>query len=295
MNEHDESAPRARSTRKSRALKRPSRWLEKRTGAVSSRRGSEEPVSTAPASIDPASTDPASTAPLTIEPVTIEPAAEPAETSFDDHAVDFFRKGDTEPVPAPLEVDDGDDVDTARARSVRRRSFSRHVMVVVALSAVLCIAGFVRSGTSASAAQRGTNAVTLTPFVVASAATPLPSAPAIESAPPAPATEVAPAAPAEVAPPAPAPAASADAPAQVSPVEARAAREDARRALDRGAVAAAIAAGTSSVELDPTDADAWLILGAAYQVAGKSAEARDAFASCRKLAKRGDVSECRAF
>jgi Flp pilus assembly protein TadD len=78
-------------------------------------------------------------------------------------------------------------------------------------------------------------------------------------------------------------------------VEARTAREDARRALDRGAVAAAITAATSSVELDPTDGDAWLILGAAYQVAGKSAEARNAFASCCKLAKRGDVSECRAF
>ncbi len=237
-------------------------------------------------------------APASTEPVTLQPA----EASFDDHAADFFRKGDTEPpVLAPLEVEAEADVDadTRRARSARRRTFSRHVMVVVALSAVLCIVGFMRSATSASAAsgasahaadaQRAANVVSLTPFVVASAAAPLPSPPA--SPPAEPAAETAAPAATETA----AAAAPGDAPAQLSPVEARAAREDARRALDRGAIAAAIAAATSSVELDPTDADAWLLLGAAYQVAGKSAEARHAFASCSKLAKRGDVSECRTF
>jgi hypothetical protein len=58
---------------------------------------------------------------------------------------------------------------------------------------------------------------------------------------------------------------------------------------------AAIAAGAQSVELDLTDAEAWLILGAAYQLAGKGAEARSAFYGCSKLAKRGDVGECRAL
>ena len=278
----------------------------------------------------PASIEPASTQPVTMALVTIEPALEPAATSFDDHAADFFREGDAEPAPGALELDNDFDTghahgaalgqtvggaarprDVARAAAAaRRRAFSRHVMIVVALSAMLCIAGFVRSATSASAAsaraaaeaQRAANVVSLTPFVVANAPAPTPVPAPTETAAPA-ATETAAPAPsaATVAPAASAstdtvaPAGSGAAPAELSPVEARAAREDARRALDRGAVAAAIAAGTRSVELDPTDGDAWLLLGAAYQLAGKAAEARNAFSSCTKLAKRGDVGECRAF
>ena len=45
----------------------------------------------------------------------------------------------------------------------------------------------------------------------------------------------------------------------------------------------------------PTDAEAWLVLGAAYQLAGKGTEARDAFRLSTKLATHGGVGECRAF
>lgn len=45
----------------------------------------------------------------------------------------------------------------------------------------------------------------------------------------------------------------------------------------------------------PTDAESWLVLGAAYQLAGKGTEARDAFRLSTKLATHGGVGECRAF
>ena len=47
--------------------------------------------------------------------------------------------------------------------------------------------------------------------------------------------------------------------------------------------------------LDPTDGEAWLLLGAAYQEKGLNAEARRAFTSCLKEGKRGPMGECRAM
>jgi hypothetical protein len=63
-------------------------------------------------------------------------------------------------------------------------------------------------------------------------------------------------------------------------------------ALERGKAADAIAAGERSVALDPTDAEAWLILGAAYQEKGDSAAARRTFKSCLEQGKRGPKWEC---
>jgi len=48
-----------------------------------------------------------------------------------------------------------------------------------------------------------------------------------------------------------------------------------------------------SVALDPTDAEAWLILGSAQQDAGHWKEGRESYAQCVKQAKVGPVSECR--
>jgi tetratricopeptide (TPR) repeat protein len=67
------------------------------------------------------------------------------------------------------------------------------------------------------------------------------------------------------------------------------------RALDHGRLTAAIEAGLQSVALDPTDADAWLILGAAYQKEGRDSQARKCFTRCSKRAKRGARGECRAL
>jgi hypothetical protein len=65
--------------------------------------------------------------------------------------------------------------------------------------------------------------------------------------------------------------------------------------LDQGAFAKAVEAGEKSVSLDPSDGDAWLLLGAAYQAMGKAAEARRSFSSCVAEGKRGQIGECRSM
>lgn len=73
------------------------------------------------------------------------------------------------------------------------------------------------------------------------------------------------------------------------------AKRESQRDLERGRFTKSIAAGERSVSLDPTDADAWLVLGAAYQAKGRFAEARRCFVTCSHRAKRGARSECRAL
>jgi TPR repeat len=63
-------------------------------------------------------------------------------------------------------------------------------------------------------------------------------------------------------------------------------------ALEQGKVEEAVAAGERATALDPTDADAWRILGAAYEDQGSFAAARRCYQSCTKSATRGDVREC---
>ena len=63
-------------------------------------------------------------------------------------------------------------------------------------------------------------------------------------------------------------------------------------ALEQGKLAEAVVAGERATELDPTDADAWLILGAAYHDQGNFLAARRCYLECTKQAKRGEVREC---
>jgi len=58
---------------------------------------------------------------------------------------------------------------------------------------------------------------------------------------------------------------------------------------------AAIEAGEASVAADPTDAEAWLLLGAAYDSKGRPADARRAYQSCMQQGKRGPKGECAAL
>ena len=69
-------------------------------------------------------------------------------------------------------------------------------------------------------------------------------------------------------------------------------KQKARRLLERRKVAEAIEAGERAVALDPTDGEAWLILGAAYQEKGNIAAARRAYAACLKEGKTGPRHEC---
>jgi len=72
-------------------------------------------------------------------------------------------------------------------------------------------------------------------------------------------------------------------------------REVARKALEHGRLRDAAAAAERAAALDPGDAEAWLILGAARQELGQGAAAHAAFKSCVQSGKRGPVGECRAM
>ena len=47
--------------------------------------------------------------------------------------------------------------------------------------------------------------------------------------------------------------------------------------------------------LDPTDGEAWLILGAAYQEKGDMKNARRSYKACLEQGKRGPKYECAAM
>jgi hypothetical protein len=96
-------------------------------------------------------------------------------------------------------------------------------------------------------------------------------------------------------PPAPAPPAVDTIAPVADTLAAPSAAEDKRaslRALEEWKLAEAIAAGERAVALDPTDGDAWLVLGAAYQNRGDVAGARRCYLACTKQATRGEVREC---
>ncbi len=69
----------------------------------------------------------------------------------------------------------------------------------------------------------------------------------------------------------------------------------AQRALERGKVQDAIEMASKYTGAYPTDAFGWLVLGAAYEQAGKRAEARDAYRQCAQKAKGAYVGECTAL
>jgi predicted Zn-dependent protease len=122
-----------------------------------------------------------------------------------------------------------------------------------------------------------------------------------EPQPPAPAsaptttTEPAVAAATDTASPSADPAATPEAPAEPDPKAAKKEKLASQIALERGKNDLAIESGERSVKLDPTDGEAWLILGAAYQAKGKGHDARRCFTACLKEGKRGPKSECAAM
>jgi hypothetical protein len=79
------------------------------------------------------------------------------------------------------------------------------------------------------------------------------------------------------------------------PLEARRQKQTAQRALERSDPTEAITLAERSVALDPTDAESWLILGAAYLQRGQASDARRCFTTCAKTATRGPRAECAAL
>jgi hypothetical protein len=177
----------------------------------------------------------------------------------------------------------------------RRRRFAVYVRCAVAVAGVVCVVAVARTATTPRADEvaRSTASASFKPSEevspVANQDVPTPRhASATEIAEP------------EVAVP-PQPASSEVVPTTAAPLHVETARApsqekaDARRSLERGNVRAAIAAGERAVALDASDADAWLVLGAAYQELGNVTHARRCYALCAKSATRGPVAECRAL
>jgi Flp pilus assembly protein TadD len=69
----------------------------------------------------------------------------------------------------------------------------------------------------------------------------------------------------------------------------------ASRALDRGQIQTAISLASQATAANPADAEAWLILGGAYEMVGNKAAARNAYKSCAASGSGSRVSECKAL
>jgi DNA-binding response OmpR family regulator len=67
------------------------------------------------------------------------------------------------------------------------------------------------------------------------------------------------------------------------------------RALQKGDSAKAVSLARQAVAENPSNADAWLTLGAAYQASGNGGAAKQAYRDCTKQAHFADVTECFAL
>ena len=185
--------------------------------------------------------------------------------------------------PAVVETGEHKALAEPAAIRARRRYLMRYVAGAVSLAALIGIGALVRVTSARGALRASTsNASALAlPAVAPPADDPTAAEPSAD--------------------PAPTPAAAdsadevtADNP-EPDPQSALEAKKQALHELELAHLAAATEAGERSVALDPTDADAWRILGAAYQKRGAYADARRCFTSCSKLATRGDRFECSAL
>ena len=69
----------------------------------------------------------------------------------------------------------------------------------------------------------------------------------------------------------------------------------ARRLIEHGRMRAGITAARGAIESDPSDAETYLLLGAALQETGQWKEATATFSKCLERATRGPKLECRAL
>ena len=191
----------------------------------------------------------------------------------------------------------------------RMKEMQRWVMIAVFVCGALLLIAIGRLTVSSShpAASPAPTAAAETPQQPTAPATPTTVAAATAAAAPAAAeatrqgSSISPPPAASSIPPVPEPASSAAAVASASaaPAEpgksAEEERKDAQKSLEHGKAKDAVESALRSVQLDPTDASAWLILGASYLELGKAVDARAAFTSCTKEAKKGPVVECRSM
>jgi hypothetical protein len=185
------------------------------------------------------------------------------------------------------------------AAAERRAHLSKYVKIAVGACVALCLAAV---GVSRMRAPSEDNAAT--PIAIAADATHAAAAPA---EPPTTAEQTTPSLePAAATDPQPAAADTSTAQAQttdeapppeptVDPDAAKKEKRESQVALERFQLAKAIELGEASVAHDPSDAEAWLILGAAYQAKGDMKNARRVFNACVKEGTGNRRHECAQF
>lgn len=231
----------------------------------------------------------ASTDDVPREPVAAAEPGDDAPESAEHVAIQeqFFSEGD-------LSRHDHDDIEPMRPSKAvrmaepevvqRRARYSRYVGWAVAGAAIVCLAALLRTLVGGGA-EKPAPVLETRPGPPLTIESPPAPKPAESVATPSPEPSVS-AAPAASAPPEEPP------PAARPTGDAKEEKKRAQTALEQRKVADAITAGEASVAIDPTDGEAWLILGAAYQEKGDIAAARRSFAACVKEGKTGPVAEC---
>jgi hypothetical protein len=100
------------------------------------------------------------------------------------------------------------------------------------------------------------------------------------------------------------PTAAPTAPTEIAPAETAASAEprapapsksDVRRLIERGKIRDGVTAARATLEADPSDAETYLLLGAALQELGQWKESMVVFGQCVEQATVGPKSECRAL
>ena len=172
----------------------------------------------------------------------------------------------------------------------RREKFVGYVKIAVAGAAIVCLAAVGRSAMHKTA-KTDTQAIAAAPESPAAA----PEAPVAEkaaepaAAPSAPASAEPAATPAT---PAPEPAASAEPAKEEVTGDPKEELKKSRTALEKRKLPEAIEAGEKAVALDPTESEAWLLLGASYQEKGDLKNAHRCYMACVKEGKTALKSEC---
>ena len=222
---------------------------------------------------------------------------------LDSHAEGFFAEGEAA-ANDPGHTHAHDDEPALPVHSIfaaeRRNSLVKYVGIALAISTVLCVLALIHAAMAPStpheaAVATSTAAATPTALPPPSSITPIPPVSAAASIAPPPAAPASAAASAAAPPADSAAAAVASAAPEVPAKSAAQEKADAQKALERGKNKDAVDAASRSVALDPTDADAWLILGAANMELGKTADARAAFGACVKQSTKGQIGECRSM
>jgi tetratricopeptide repeat protein len=187
----------------------------------------------------------------------------------------------TPELPPIVETGEHDAAPEPAAIRARRRYLMRYVAGAVSLAALIGVGAIVRVTSARGAVRSNSNAVAaaLRP-VVLPPVDPDPVAPAE-----APATDL----------PAQNPDDQLLADLSEQDQSASDAKKQSLHELELDHFVASIEAGERSVAQDPTDADAWLILGAAYLKRGAYADARRCFTTCGQHATHGDRFQCWAL